>query len=230
MGKTKTELLAELDEFRKKAAFRCKHGHDGASHKNCYRTSKGLSNRIGYIDNETYELTADWGFLLSYCIKRQGGSIIRNVVKGEDISNWKVRDRNIVRQCCEDMKKFDTLVVYYGKDTGGKYQRHDIPFVRTRALNWGLNTFPKDRNLIIIDIYDAVKAVTKQKSNSMRSICRLLKIPCKETELDWVMWQRARDGEDKALRYVLKHNAEDVVSTELVFDEIYPYKKVKVLI
>ena len=167
---------------------------------------------------------------MSYCIKKQGGRIIKQVIRGKDVINYKVRDKHIVKQFCEDVKGFDALVVFYGKDTGGKYQRHDIPFMRTRALKWKYTNFPKQRELVIIDLYDIVKSKFKQKSNSMKSTCMLLDIPSKQTPIDWEMWQRARDGCDIALKYVLKHNIEDVVTTELLFDRIYDYKKVRTLI
>ncbi len=227
---TKAELIDMLGDHHARMGFRCIHGHTGEGHRTCYDQAKGIKQTIGFFDIETFELNADWGFVFSYCIKRQGGSIIKRVVKGRDVLNWKVRDRKIVEQFCEDVKEFSALVVFYGKDTGGKFQRHDIPFMRTRALRWGIKNFPKQRELVIIDIYDTVKSKLKQKSNSMKNTCRLLDIPCKETPIDWNQWQKARDGDDKALAYVLKHNIEDVVATEELYNAVYQYKKVKVLI
>jgi len=227
---TKAELIKELGDHQKRLSFRCVHGHTGYAHRNCYDQSKGAVNKIGFFDIETHELNADWGFVFSYCIKRQGGSIIKRVVKGKDVLNWRIRDKKLIQQFCDDVKEFDTLVVYYGKDTGGRYQRHDIPFMRTRALRWKIKNFPKEKEIKIIDVYDIVKSKFKQKSNSMKSACRLLGIPCKETPLDWNQWQQARDGSDRALAYVLKHNVEDVITTEKLFNEIYEYKKVRTLI
>ena len=227
---TKAEILEELEEYRDREVFRCIHGHSGLSHYNCYKKEKGLVDRIGFFDIETFELNADWGFVFSYCIKRQGGSIIRRVLTGKEVLNYKVRDRRLIKQFCQDVKEFDTLVVYYGKDTGGRYQRHDIPFMRTRAMRWKIKNFPTNREKIIIDLYDCVKAKTKQKSNSMEHICKLLGIPAKQTPHDWEVWQRARDGNEKALKTVLMHNDEDVISMEMLFDEVYRYKKVRTLI
>lgn len=226
----KSEIQAELKKYTDRETFRCIHGHTGLTHRNCYNMALGIKMRIGFFDIETFELNADWGFCFSYCIKRQKGSIIKRVIEPEDVLNPKIRDKKLIEQFCRDVKEFDALVVYYGKDTGGKYQRHDIPFMRTRALRWGIEDFPKQKEKIIIDLYDTVKSKTKTKSNSMANICKLLDISAKQSPHNWEIWQQARDGNKKALSYVLKHNIEDVITTEELYDKIYKYKQVRVLI
>ena len=227
---TKKELIEELAENRKKLTFRCIHGHTGHTHRACYERNLGVVTRIGFFDIETFELLADWGFAFCYCILPLDGKIIKRTVTGGEVLNWKVRDKRLIQQFCKDVWGFDQLVVYYGKDTGGKYQRHDIPFMRTRAEKWGIKDFPKARELVIIDLYDVVKSKFKMKSNSMAHICQLKGIPCKQSPHDWDIWQRARDGNETALRYVLKHCQEDVETTRDLWKEIYPYKRVRTLI
>ncbi|KKN35447.1 hypothetical protein LCGC14_0783500 [marine sediment metagenome] len=227
---TKAELIEELTEHYARKSFRCIHGHTGHSHRNCFDRERGLVHRVGFFDIETFELLADWGFAFCYSIKKLDGEIIKATITGKEVLNWRIRDKRIIKQFCKDVKNFDHLVVYYGKDTGGRYQRHDIPFMRTRAERWGIKDFPKEKELVIIDLYDVVKAKFKMKSNSMKHICKLLKIPCKQTPIDWDVWQRARDGSDRDLKIVQRHCDEDVVATELLFKEVYPYKRVRTLI
>ena len=218
---------AELAEYRERSSFRCIHGHNGLTHKNCWKIASGKIDRIGFFDIETFELLADWGFAYCYCIKKLDGKIIKRSITGEEVLNYKVRDKRLIEQFCEDVKQFDALVVYYGKDTGGRYQRHDIPFMRTRAEFWGIKDFPKGGEKIIIDLYDVAKAKFKLKRYGLAHVCRFKNIPCKQTPTDWNVWQRARDGHNPSLKYIIRHCEEDVVATELLWKEIYPYKRVK---
>lgn len=227
---TKAELVGQLLEYKNKEKFRCRHGHSGLSHKNCYFKELGIEQKIAIFDIETFELYADWGFMFCYCLKELEGDIITGCIRGKDVINHKVRDKKLVQQLCKDLKKFDVLVVYYGKDTGGKWQRHDISFARTRAWHWHIKSFPKDREKTIIDVYDIVKAKSKMKSNSLEHACSLFDIPVKLSPHSPDIWQRARDGNEKALGYVVKHCEEDVIATEALYKEVYEYKKVKSMI
>ncbi len=227
---TKDELLAELEQYRKQKAFRCIHGHNGFAHQNCYKMAKGIKDKLGFFDIETSDLNADWGFLLSYCIKHEDGPIIKRCITPEEVLNDKKRDHRLVKEFAEDVKLFDALVVYYGKDTGGRYQRHDIPFMRTRFEYWKHKGFPKQKEISIIDMYDVVKSKLKLKRNSMQHACNFLGIANKTTPHDFGVWQRARDGNKAAIGKILRHNAEDVITTEDIYKRMYHYKKVKVLI
>ncbi len=227
---TKDELIAELAEYRCRKAFRCIHGHDGASHKNCYKMAKGIKDKLGFFDIETSDLLADWGFLLSYCIKHEDGRIIKRCITPKEVLNNKLRDHRLIREFAQDVRLFDTLVVYYGKDTGGRYQRHDIPFIRTRFEFWKHKGFPKQKEISIIDMYDVVKSKFKLKRNSMQHACNFLGIINKTTPHDFGVWQKARDGNRAALKMVLSHNVEDVITTEELYKRIYHYKKVRVLV
>ena len=223
-------MSAELKEHYERLAFRCIHGHNGYSHRNCWKMTVGVKDKIGFFDIETSDLVADWGFVLSYCIKHENGKIIKRVISPEEVLSDKLRDHRLIKLFAEDVKLFDALCVYYGKDTGGRYQRHDIPFMRTRFERWKHKGFPKQKEISIIDLYDVVKSKFKLKRNSMQHACTFLGIESKTTPHDFGVWQRARDGNRTALNKVLKHNVEDVVTTEELYKRIYPYKKVKVLI
>lgn len=226
----KNDLKAELEVWRDRQAFRCIHGHNGLTHGNCWKMAKGIKDKIGFFDIETSDLNADWGFLLSYCIKYEGGGIIKRCITPKEVLNDKLRDHRLIKEFARDVLLFDTLVVYYGKDTGGRYQRHDIPFMRTRFEFWRHKGFPKQKEMGIIDVYDVVKSKLKLKRNSMQYACNFLGIINKTTPHDFGVWQRARDGNRAALRKILKHNEEDVITTEELYKRIYHYKKVKVLL
>lgn len=228
--KTRAELAKELAEHRERLAWRCGHGHNGYSHRNCWKMAMGVKDKLGFFDIETSDLNADWGFVLSYCIKHEDGKIIKRCITPEEVLNHKLRDHRLVKLFAEDVKLFDALVVYYGKDTGGRYQRHDIPFMRTRFEHWKHKGFPKQKEISVIDMYDVAKSKLKLKRNSMQHVCNFLGIVNKTSPHDFGIWQRARDGNKAALKHILVHNIEDVITTEELYKRIYHYKKVKVLI
>ena len=64
-------------EKKARAVFRCIHRHNGFDHPNCYDTEKGIIEKIGFLDIETSNLNADFGYVLSYCIKKLDGEIIK---------------------------------------------------------------------------------------------------------------------------------------------------------
>lgn len=201
------------------------HGHRFTSHFNCFLKENHIDERIGFLDIESGgSLTADFGYLLSYCIKKLDGKILKRVITQHEVRTSRLRDKRMIKQFIKDCKEFDTLVVYYGKDTGGRFNRHDIPFLRTRAARWGIKGFPKDGELNIIDLYDVVKGKFKLCNNKMVTACRILDIESKGSPIIPEIWQNALAGIQKALNYIIKHNVEDVKSTEELYKAVYHYK------
>ena len=105
-------------------------------------------------------------------------------------------------------------MVFWGKD-----RRFDIPFLRTRALYWGLD-FPDYKSLVVTDCYDIVKAKLRLHRNRLESVCDAFDIPSKEHRLTPEVWVRAMAGDKKSLDYILKHNREDVISLEAVWKKL----------
>jgi uncharacterized protein YprB with RNaseH-like and TPR domain len=119
---------------------------------------------------------------------------------------------------------FDTLVVYYGKDTGGRYQRHDIPFLRTRCAKWGVKGFPEWKQMKVIDLFDLVKKYFKLSRRSMQNACRLFGIKSKGLPFNMEVWQDALSGHKEAMDYILRHNIQDVQSTEKLYKAVIKYR------
>lgn len=209
--------------------FRCKHRHNGFDHPACYDYARKDGERIGFLDIESGgSLDADWGFLLTYCIKQLDGPIIEGSITPAEVRkplmNNGTKDKRLLQKFCKDVWNFDTLVVYYGKDTGGRYQRHDIPFLRTRAAKWGVKGFPMWKQMKIIDLFDIVKAKFKLSKRSMANACRLFGIKSKASPFNMEVWQDALAGHQAALDYIMKHNREDVISTEKLFKKLMSYR------
>lgn len=209
--------------------FRCVHRHDGFSHKRCFEKARAQGERIGFLDIESGgSLDADWGFLLTYCIKKLDGPIIEGQIRPSEVrkavSTGGTKDKRLLEKFCKDVWQFDTLVVYYGRDKGGRYQRHDIPFLRTRAAKWNVKGFPMWKQMKVIDLYDIVSAKFKLSRKSMQNACRLFGIESKASPFNMEVWQDALAGHQEALNYILEHNREDVISTEKLFKVLMPYK------
>ena len=134
------------------------------------------------------------------------------------------KDKELMEQFCKDVWNFDTLVVYYGKDTGGRYQRHDIPFLRTRCAKWGVKGFPEWKQIQIIDLFDLVKKYFKLSKRSMQNACRLFGIKSKGLPFNMEVWQDCLAGHQKALDYVKKHNIQDLESTENLYKAVIKYR------
>lgn len=196
----------------------CKHGHNFIEHYSCYVPNE--VPKVEFLDIETSNLDADFGIMLSYCIKEAGSEKIHEgVLTTKDILGAKAGDEDarLVKQCIEDMQKFDILVGYYSK-------RFDVPFIRTRAVACGL-FFPAFGSIKHIDMYDKVKGKFKLSSRRLENACRVLLGKTQKTRIDAKYWRAAVRGEAKSLAYVLDHNRKDVIDLELLYDKIIDYSR-----
>lgn len=204
----------------------CKCGHTYLEHWGCYLkenpSDSPLYEKIAFFDIESGgSLTADWGYTLTYCLKELDGPTIKRFITPNEVRNKKVRDKRLLKQFCQDVKQFDKLVVYYGKDAPN---RHDIPFLRTRSAKWGVTDFPKWKEKKVVDVYDIIKTKFKLARRRMDDACRLFNIPSKATPLNPDVWQDALAGKEWAIKYILKHNEEDVISLEKLWKLVVQYK------
>ena len=205
----KAELL---DLFRGK----CKHGHLWAEHPACYMEEKKQDIKMGYLDIETHNLKANFGIMLSYSIKVRGeNKILCDTITKQDIDK-KTLDKRLVRKCIQDMKQFDVVMGYYST-------KFDIPFIRSRAMYWGLD-FPLYGELQHKDIYYMVRNKMCLHSNRLEVACRHLGIEGK-THLDGHYWVLAVSGDKKALKYILDHNQKDVIILEKLHNRIKEYTR-----
>ena len=196
---------------------KCKHGHNFLEHPKCYENEKPSSSpineKIGYLDIETTGLNANWDYIISYAIlENDSGKIYGRVAKRNETLNADVLDKNLMKEFVLDIRKFDKVIVYWGKD-----RRHDIPFLRTRALKWKEN-FPMYGEVKLLDAYDIVRNKLSLHRRRLENIATFLKIPSKGHRLDSEMWQKAKLGNEKALSYVWLHNNEDVITLKKVWE------------
>lgn len=190
---------------------RCKHGHTYAEHPACYVKEKEDALKIGYLDIEASQLKGNFGIMLSYAIKERGvDKIYCGTITKKDMDK-ETLDKDLVKKCINDMKRFDVVMGYYST-------KFDIPFIRTRAMYWDID-FPLYGELQHKDIWYMVRSKMCLNSNRLEVACRHLGIEGK-THLDGSQWVLAAAGNKKALEYVLEHNKYDVIILEKLHDKV----------
>lgn len=214
----------------KKEIVRCIHRHTISEHFACFAQAAVEDNRkvttipwyqepgmsICYLDIETDGFYADFNTMLTWSIKVKGKERIRcDVITKRELFEG-TTDRRIVESAISELRKHRIVATYYG--TG-----FDIPFLRAKALHYGLD-FPSYLELFHFDIYYAAKAKLKISRKSLDAVSDYLNIPGK-THVDRNIWRVAKYGDKFALGSVLEHNMEDVRILEEVHDTLTPFSK-----
>ena len=207
---------------KNKEVLRCIHRHTIEEHPNCFR--KGLIKRtdwwfdktIASLDIETTHLDANWGCMLTWCLKYLNDPKIRHgVIKREELFNG-TYDKRILNELMEELENVDILMTYYG--TG-----FDIKFLRTRCMFFDI-AFPSFGSIYHWDLYYKVRSKMKLHRNSLAVATKFLGIHGK-TPLSGPLLMAARYGEPKALKEILHHNVEDVKITEALYKRLAKHAK-----
>lgn len=193
------------------ASRRCRHGHTLLEHPQCW---EGRNEKIAFVDIETSNLHADFGIILSYAIKELGGKAWGRVITPSELASKK-QDKRIVKECIKDIKKFDKIVTYYGTN-------FDVPYIRTRAMLWGLD-FPLYKEVKHTDVFYWAKSKLCLHRKRLQTVCDFLGIPAKTHPMEPNMWTAALTGNRKSLKYIFVHNIEDVISLEEVYKRLIDY-------
>lgn len=176
--------------------------------------------KIGFLDIEASNLSATFGIVLTYCIGDINGKILKRQI---DFKDWYAgrQDKMLMKQFIEDAKLFDRFVVHYGGD-----RRFDIPFLRTRAVFWGLD-FPEYKDMCISDTWVMLKNKFKLHSNRLETACTFYGIESKGHKMQPDIWAKLNTGNPKlwkpAMDYIMVHNVEDVVSLRELYVKINKY-------
>lgn len=192
---------------------RCKHGHRYIEHYACFLAEHPeVQEKIGFLDIEASNLDANWGIILSYCIKVRGGEgILKNVITKKDIKKYPPdqTDKRVVQELVNDLKKFDRIVTHYGR-------RFDLPYIRTRALIMGI-PFPHFGSIVNDDTWVIARRKLKLNSNRLDTIERALCGEAIKTRFTAKYWIAGSRGDKKALDYILDHNEKDVIALERIW-------------
>lgn len=204
-------MKAPLSQMTKKEIltlykFRCNHGHNGISHYNCYRKEGKVPERIGFLDIEASNLKANFGIMLSYCIKKENNpKIYKGVVTKKELMSGDM-DKRLIQDCIRDMRRFDRLIGHYSS-------RYDFPFIRTRAIIHHV-PFPEYGEILQTDTWRMARSVLCLHSNRQDVIAESLQGHTVKTRIKQKHWIGALQGNPKSLAYVLDHNMKDVLDLE----------------
>lgn len=198
----------------------CKsHRHPYLQHYQCYLKEQPQTDRTAVLDIETSNLKADYGIVLTWCLKPLGGKVISDVITPADIAKGRKgdEDRRVVRSCIDACLQYDKLITYYGK-------RFDVPYLRARALHMD-EPFPYFGSIKHVDVYDVVKHRFCMSRKSQEVACRFLLNHTDKTHFDGSIWRDAARGQKAALNKVLEHNIYDVTDLEKLYLNVIDYAR-----
>lgn len=209
------------DEIIYLASHTCKaHRHSYLQHYNCYSKEQPDRERTAIIDIETSNLKADYGIILTWCIKPLGSDKIAfDQISVDDIKKGRNgdEDRRVTGSLISEMSNYDKLIGYYSK-------RFDLPFIRTRALNMEVD-FPFFGTIKHVDVYDIIRNRFNLSRKTQENACRNLLGETEKNHVDGKLWRDAARGDKKALGYVLEHNKRDVRDLEKLYLKVRDYAR-----
>lgn len=185
-----------------------------------------------YWDIETTDLDPNMAYLLTICVE------IRNIKTGKIKSYHRViKKSEIDKSFAKREVKFDYYLLKWFLELIKKEQPNlmighfntyfDNPFVRTRAFKLGLNKLLPDYKTIRNgDTWFMSRSTLKMKRYSLQSVNQTLMFRDQKTHLDHKVWQLARFGDRKSLKYILDHNIKDVVMTRNVHKKLEKLKPI----
>lgn len=169
--------------------------------------------RIGYLDIEATDLKANFGFMISFYIKKRGkNEYDYAVITKDEIFNYEF-DKRLTKELLEAFDNYDVLYTHWGAD-----RRFDLPFIRTRAYAHGLEGMLPDKDeKFLMDTWPIARNKLRLNSNRLDTIAEAVGIKgIKKTPLSGPTWVMASVGDPGSLEYIAKHNRHDVILLERV--------------
>lgn len=203
-------------DILKMNAYRCEHSHSGIEHPQCYLRAHGKDLKRCFFDIETTGLSGNWDYMITYSIKPEDSDeIICGSITKKEIDDGTF-DKRIVQECIDNLMKFDRIYGFYST-------KFDIPFLRTRALELGIE-FPMYGAISHKDIYYIARYKLKLHSNRLATVCDFLSIKGK-THQNPATWRLAKGGNKKALEEILEHNKWDCIILQKVYERLRNFVK-----
>lgn len=173
--------------------------------------------RVGYLDIECSNLSADMGLILSWFIKARGQNVYySSLITKKELFDYTF-DYRVVKELLEAFEHFDVLWTHWGK-----LRRFDVPYIISRAYKNNLqHLLPKNCEKFIFDTWDIARSKLRLHSNRLDSIGNLLNIKnVKKTALNTDIWCKAGYGQEDALNYIYVHNRRDVQLLEAIHKKL----------
>jgi len=174
-----------------------------------------MVEKIGFLDIEASHLKANWGIMLTWCVKPENDDeILWGAISEADIEA-DIEDRRITEELVRVMRKFDRVCGYYST-------RFDIPFIRTRALVNKVE-FPVYGEIYHTDLYYQARRLLQLHSNRQGVVAETLIGTTEKTAIKPTYWTAALRGKRDAIAEVLDHNKRDVRDLERIFHVLKPF-------
>jgi len=198
----------------------CKHRNPYQQHPNCFRKEilngeKGIKR--GFLDIEFMGgFRANYGCILTYAIKSEGKrEYYTGKLNSKDVHNY-IFDKNLVKDLVNAIEQYDEIVTFYGT-------RCDVPYIRTRALKYGV-AFPDYGFVKHKDIYFLAKYKLSLSSNSLETVCQLLGVKGKNHMHPDILL-KAFVGHKKSIDEIMEHNLRDVRITEKAWKNLINFSR-----
>lgn len=178
--------------------------------------------RIGYFDIETTNLNANFGFMLSWYIKKDSKNEYDfSVITKKEIFDYQF-DKRLVIELFDALDNYDILYTHYGG-----LKRFDVPFIITRAYAHGLEKrLSIMREKFIRDTWPIARTRLRLHRNSLDAIGEALQVKgVKKTPLKPEIWRLASVGHPASLEYIALHNKRDVQLLEKIAKKLAPVER-----
>ena len=188
----------------------------------------------GYLDVETTNLVGDFGFMLSWAMYVRDTQdpkkdyIVYDVITKKDISDAVKKreitmDKRILENMFSELEDIDLLVGHYFHG----WRKMDMPFIRTRAAMCKIKTdVLNHKKKRFADTWKMAHLLHKIHSYRLDAVSHIFGIETEKTRLDEKVWQLAKFGDEKSLRYVIDHNIKDVQITYEVHKQLEKYMSI----
>jgi uncharacterized protein YprB with RNaseH-like and TPR domain len=174
------------------------------------------------LDLETTDLDADKAVILcaSYESSDEPGRV-RTIRQDKTNPLWSKGLRGDDKELCKQVnalvRAHDVIVAHNGS-------RFDIPFLRTRALRWGLAPL---KDVKLVDPCSIAWRKFKLKSNSLGRIADYVGIKDKKTPLDLSLWMDVMlNGSKVGMNKIVEHCEADIRVLSGVLKFVKPFIRV----
>jgi hypothetical protein len=182
-------------------------------------------------DIEATGLVADFGYMLTCCIKNLDTGEIKvfrldetefyqkgkdNPELWNDMDYWEVIDMELCDQVRKELDKYMVAITWNGR-------WYDERFLQTRLMGCGLESLSP--NLRQFDVMQLWKKVMNTKSNRQDAAKNFLKIDKEPDTHNWAAWRMAASGVKAGFDFICDHNVKDVQQLHEIAEKVKKHAK-----
>jgi len=171
------------------------------------------------LDIECSSLKGNFGVILVGVVKAPRKKPV--IFRGDELCpNWAEKrsdDQPVIKAILEEIAKYRVVIAHNGAD-------HDIPFLRTRMLHWGMGVLPRKK---LLDLCKISRQHLKLSSNSLDSLVDFFGLKLRRMHVSGQQWVRAcLDGDRNAMDEITEKCVRDTVLLEEVAKRLADYAPV----